>query len=191
MAQTIIQGEYYFRKQEMVAGFNFSPDGKFQFFYSYGAVDRSATGTFLVKADKLQIQSDKLPGKDVTIKNQSKQGSGYNIQFEDPNKYLLKDILCIFFVDGKQKEAWSDENGKVEVAFAHCDSICVQHPFYPDIMTFIKDSKSDNNNFTLTLNPSLVQVSFKGIIFKIANDKVITCLPNYFMPLENIEFLKQ
>lgn len=175
----------------MVAGFNFSPDGTFQFFCSYGAADRSATGTFSVKGDTLQIQGNKLPGKDFKIKKQFKLGPGYNIQFEDPNKYLLKVILCIFFVYGKQQEAWSDENGKVEVAFAHCDSICVQHPFYPDIMTFIKDSKSDNNNFVLTLNPSLEQVSFKGIIFKIANDKVITCLPNYFMPLENIEFVKQ
>ena len=40
MSQSTVQGEYYFRKQEMVAGFNFSADGKFQFFYSYGAVDR-------------------------------------------------------------------------------------------------------------------------------------------------------
>ncbi len=165
MAQTPVLGEYYFHKQEMVAGFNFSADGKFQFFYSYGAVDRNATGTFLVHSDTLQLKSDKLAGKDFTIKNQSKQKSGYNIQFEDDNKYLIKDILCIFFIDGKEQEAFSDENGKVQMALAHCDSVCVQHPFYPDIMIFIKNSENDSNNFILTLSPSLVQVSFKGIMF--------------------------
>lgn len=132
-----------------------------------------------------------MPGKDFTIKNQSKQKSGYSIQFEEADKYLLKDILCIFFVDGKEQQAFSDENGKVEMALAHCDSICVQHPFYPDIMTFIKKSENDNNNFILTLNPSLVQVSFKGIMFRRENDKLINCPPNYFIPLENIEFIKQ
>ena len=32
MAQPTIQGEYIFSRQEMVAGFNFSADGKFEFF---------------------------------------------------------------------------------------------------------------------------------------------------------------
>lgn len=80
----------------MVAGFNFSADGKFQFFYSYGALDRNATGTFFVEGDTLKIKSDKELGKDFTIINQSKQAKGYILIFDDPNKYLLKDILCIF-----------------------------------------------------------------------------------------------
>ena len=33
IAQTTIQGEYNFHRQEMVAGFNFSPEGKFNFLF--------------------------------------------------------------------------------------------------------------------------------------------------------------
>jgi hypothetical protein len=62
---------------------------------------------------------------------------------------------------------------------------------YPDIPTLIKDEKNDNNRFTLSLNPSLEKVSFKGIDFKIAGDKMITCLPNYFMAMADIKFIKQ
>jgi hypothetical protein len=36
-----------------------------------------------------------------------------------------------------------------------------------------------------------VQVSFKGIDFLITDDKTITCLPNYFMPMDGIKFVKQ
>jgi hypothetical protein len=191
MAQTTVQGEYYFRRQEMVAGFNFSADGKFQFFYSYGAVDRSATGSFLVEGNTLKLKSDKEAGKDFTILQQSKEGNGYTVHFKAPSPYLLKNIACLFFVDGKQQVAWSDDSGRVQIEVAHCDSIFARHLLYPDIVTLIKDQQNTNNHFTLSLNPSLEQVSFKGIDFKIENDHQISCLTNYFMEMENIAFLKQ
>ena len=111
--------------------------------------------------------------------------------FKDANKYLIKDILCIFFVDGKKIMEYSDSNGEVNVDIAHCDTIFAQHQLFPDIATLVKDKKNDNNRFTLTLNSSLARVSFKGIDFKIVNDKTITCFPNYFMDIDNIKFIKQ
>jgi hypothetical protein len=191
MSQTTISGEYYFRRMEMVAGFNFSKDGKFEFFYSYGAVDRNATGSFSIEKDILKLKSSKEPGKDFTITSQSKQPGGYSVTFKHPNNYLLKNILCIFIADGKRQEAYSDDKGEVHVNLAHCDTIYVLHSLYPDVPTLIKNKENDNNSFTLNLNPSLEQVSFKGIDFKIINDKKITCLSNYFMDADDIEFLKQ
>lgn len=191
LAQSSVQGEYYFRRQEMVAGFNFSVDGKFQFFYSYGAVDRNATGTFKIVGDTLKLKSDKVAGHDFTTTSQTSQGSGYTIAFTHPNKYLLKNILCIFFLNGKQQKVWSDENGRAHLDASHCDSIYVQHALYPDILTLVKDDKNEHNIFTLALNPSLEQVSFKGTDFKIESADRITCIPNYFMEITGIEFLKQ
>jgi hypothetical protein len=95
MSQATIEGEYYFRKMEMASGFNFTQDGRFQFFYTYGAVDRTATGSFTVERDSLKLKSDKEPGKDFALVNQSKQGNGYSVIFKHPNKYLLK-ILFAF-----------------------------------------------------------------------------------------------
>jgi hypothetical protein len=191
MSQKTIVGEYYFRKTEMASGFNFTKDGKFQFFYSYGAVDRTATGSFSVAGDTLKLKSDKEPGKDFTVTSQSKKGDGYQIRFNHPNRYLIKNIVCIFVADGKQQEKYSDENGEVNVDLGHCDTIYIRHSFYPDIATLIKDEKNDNNRFTLTLNPSLEQVSFKGIDFRIIDNKTISCINNYFMDANDIKFTKQ
>ncbi|MEP7111468.1 MAG: hypothetical protein ABI760_25965 [Ferruginibacter sp.] len=191
MSKSMVQGEYYFRRQEMVAGFNFSANGKFQFFYSYGAVDRNATGSFFVEGDTLKLKSDKEAGEDFSITDQSKQARGYSIIFEHPNKYLLKDILCIFLTDGIEQSVYSDSNGEVKADLRNCDTIYVQHPLYPDIVTLVKDKNNGNSRFKLTLNPSLEQVSFKGINFKIEDDKMITCIPNYFMNMEGIEFIKR
>ena len=117
MSQKKIQGEYYFRKMEMASGFNFTADGKFEFFFSYGAVDRNATGTFLVEGDTLKLKSDKEPGKDFTVTSQSKQSKGYKLKFNDANKYLVQNILCIFLTEGKRQEAYTDSNGEVSVDF--------------------------------------------------------------------------
>lgn len=191
MSQQKIEGEYYYRKMEMASGFNFTAGGKFEFFFSYGAVDRNATGTFSVAGNTLHLKSDKEAGKDFTVTSQSKQGKGYALAFKDANAYLLRDILCIFIVDGQSKREYSNDSGEVKMDLSHCDTIYVQHTLFPDAVTLIKDKANDNNHFTIKLNPSLEQVSFKGIDFKIENSKTLTCLPNYLLPMENIKFIKE
>ena len=191
MSQKIIQGEYYFRKTEMASGFNFSADGKFEFFFTYGAVDRSATGTFTVTGDTLKLKSNKEPGKDFSITSQSKQGKGYTLSFSHPNKYLTANILCLFITNGKEQQVTTGSDGKVHIDLPDCDTIYVQHLLYPDIVTLVKDKANSNNNFTLSLNPSLEQVSFKGIDLTIVDDKTLSCLSNYFLPMPDIKFIKK
>ena len=94
MSQTKILGEYAFRKTEMIAGFNFTAAGTFQFFFSYGAVDRSAAGTFTVEGNTIKLTSNKEAGKDFTVTAQSKDATGYTINFTHANKYLLQNIYC-------------------------------------------------------------------------------------------------
>lgn len=191
MSQTKIQGEYFFRKTEMVAGFNFSAAGTFQFFFSYGAVDRTAAGSFIVEGNTIKLKSNKEAGKDFTVTAQSKEATGYTIAFNHPNKYLLQNIRCVFFVNGKEEQAVTDNNGKVHVDLAHCDSIYAQHLLYPDILTLVKDAANKNNRFTLSLNPSLEQLSFKGIDLTIENDGSLSWLPNYFLGMPGVQFVEQ
>jgi len=191
MSQTTVEGEYYFRKMEMASGFNFTHDGKFQFFYTYGAIDRTATGSFTIEGDTLKLKSNKEPGKDFSVVSEAKQGDGYTIIFRHSNKYLLKNIICIFVAGGKSHEAYSDENGQAHIDLPHCDTIYVIHNLFPDIPTLVKDEKNKNDRFTLELKPSLEQVSFKDIVFKIIDDKTIDCINNYFIDATDIKFIKE
>ena len=191
MAQQRVQGEYIFNRQEMVAGFNFLANGRFTFFFSYGAVDRIATGKFAVHSDTLTLKSDKEAGKDFTITSQAKAAGGYYIKFEDPNKYLLSNIRCTFFIGDEKHDEFTNESGEIHIDSGHVDKIYVQHTLFPDIVTMIKDEKNENTSFILILNPSLAQVSFKGIYFKVEDDRTISCMPNYFMMMEDIKFNKQ
>lgn len=191
MGQSALHGEYYFNKQEMVAGFNFSREGKFDFFYSYGAVDRSATGTFSIVNDTLHLVSDKAPGRDFTIKAQSKEGTGYRIQFEDANSYLLQHIRCSFFTGKERRDEYTDDKGVIETNLTHCDTIYAFHELFPDMASIIKEGKNDSNHFIVSLNPSLGQVSFKGIEYKVDGNKLIAVMPNYIFPMEDVVFIKR
>ena len=191
MGQSGVHGEYYFNKQEMVAVFNFFSGNMFEFFYSYGAVDRSATGTFSITNDTLHLFSDKAPGKDFTVKAQSEEGKGYRIQFEDANSYLLKNIRCSFFIGKERRDEYTDDNGVIEINLPHCDSIYAFHELFPDMASLIKDEKNDNNHFVVTLNSSLGQVSFEGIAYKVDGNKLIAIMPNYIFPMADVIFKKQ
>ena len=192
VGQPRIQGEYEFHSQEMVAVFNFLPTGKFEFFLSYGGMDRSATGSYSVSGDTLHLKSNKEAGKDFTIKSQSKEGIGYRIQFEDENKFLLSNIRCSFFTGDKREDLFTNEDGLIETDISNCDKIFVFHQLYPDMVTLIKDEKNINNRFTLTLNPTLAKVSLQGVEYKVDGDKLIATMPNYvFMMETNVEFIKR
>lgn len=190
MLQTSLQGEYFFRKTEMVAGFYFSAEATFQFFFSYGAVDRRATGTFTIEGNLVKLKSNKEPGKDFTITEQSKSDGGYSIRFSHPNAYLCEHIRCLFFTGDTPTEAFSDRNGMVQIDLANCDRIYAQHLLYPDIATAIKDVGNSNNRFICSLNPSLEQLSFTGIDLTIKDDGSLSWLPNYFLAMPGVSFTK-
>lgn len=183
-----LRGEYYFRQTEMVSGFHFKDDGTFKFFFSYGAVDRNAAGTYIIEGDKLRLMSDKEPGKDFTVTRQSVGEDGFKLTFFHTQPYLTENIRCVFKTGEQQTEAISDNQGQVITDLKNCDHIFVQHLLYPDIFTQIKDPANPNTHFELSLEPSLEQVSFKGIDFVIEEDGSLSCLPNYFMPIQGIRF---
>ena len=191
MTQTPVEGEYIFNRQEMAAGFKFTADGKFDFFFSYGTSDRTAKGTFSVEGKIITLKSDKPAGKDFNVKAQSKWGKGYSMKFEGSDAVFLNEIRCSFFTGGVRRDEHTDQKGELNIDIPTCDSIFVFHPLFPDFVTCIKEEKNDNNHFVLTLNPSLAEVSFKGIDFIIDDDSTISCRHNYLMPMEDIKFKKQ
>ena len=191
MSAQKLNGEYRLTGiHDMASAFRFTKDGKFEFFYIYGAVDRSATGTYTVEGDTVKLKSDKEPGKDFPVSTQTKAGHGYTIKATAPNEYLLRNIRCLYFINGQQHEAQSNDKGVIHFEAHACDKIYLQHELFADIASLIKDENNTNNYFEVSLSPSLQFVSFMGIDFVKKGDE-LTCLPNYFMPFENITYVKE
>jgi hypothetical protein len=176
--------------QDLASGFRFSPDGKFEYFYIYGVADRNATGTYTMSGDTIKLKSDKEAGNDFPIESQSKKGKGYNVQIKAPNPFLLQNVTALYFVGQEQRVAESNKDGVIHLDEDHVDKIYLRHEIFPDVACLIKDDNNTNNNFVVSLSPTLQQVSFKGIDL-IKKGDTLTCLPNYFLPFENIKFIKE
>jgi hypothetical protein len=175
---------------DMAAEFLFTPDGRFEFYYAYGASDRNATGTYSIQGDTIKLASDKKPGHDFSIDKQTKKGKGFTIQATAPNPYLLQHIICFYFIGEQQEYAESNADGIIHLDIPSCDKIYLKHELFPDIPTLIKEIDNTNNHFEVSLLPSLGQVSFFNIdLFQ--DGETLTCLQKYFMPFSNIRFEKE
>jgi hypothetical protein len=190
MTQTEAAGEYQLVGiHDMVAGIRLTEQGTFDFYYVYGAVDRVAKGTYTLEGKTIKLKSEKEAGKDFTIIKQHKTGKGYTIKVAAPNAMLAQYVKVIVFKGKEQSVEFVNKKGELHLSDGHIDRIYLQHELFPDIASEIKSETNDNNYFEVSLNPSLQMVSFKGVDFTLTND-TLTCLPNYFMPFENIRFVK-
>lgn len=186
-----LNGEYRLMGiPETASAFNFTSDGRFEFFFIYGAVDRTATGTYTITGDTIKLKSDKTPGNDFPILKQEKRSGKYRIQVSDPNTYLLRNIISIYYIGETPNVAYADDKGLITIDESHVDKIYVRHELFPDIPSLIKDELNSNNYFELSLSPTLVNVSFKGIDF-VREGNQISCLPNYVIPFAEIVYIKK
>lgn len=177
-----ITGEYRLKNHhEMVAAFNFQPDSSFEFYFIYGAVDRLATGKYHIRNNMISFSSDKIPGKDFTIRKQSRKGNGSTIKITESSQGLQSNVLCIFMKGEERDSVYSDNNGVAFSPLTNCDSIIAMHMLFPDEFSIIKtDAGNPNDFFELSLNPSLAELSFKNFLLTVNGTTLSGSLPYLF-----------
>lgn len=191
IAQKTFTGNYRLTGvHDMASGFQFNIDGTFNFFYMYGAVDRFAKGTYQIVGDTIKLISEKEPGNDFNIKAQSKKTGKFKVLVEDNNPYLISYVTAIVLKGEEMQYFESDKDGVIDIDMKACDKIFLKHELYIDIPTEIKSTENDNNYFEVSLKESLQQVSFRGIDLFFDGDN-LRCYSNYFLPFENIVFVKE
>jgi hypothetical protein len=191
MQSTTLSGVYTLRGiHDMAAAFRFTPDGKFQFNYIYGVVDRVAEGTYTIAGDTVKLASRKAPGADFTILMQAKHGRQVTIQVVDPGPHMKSYVVAFYGTTDAFEVARADKEGRIVIPDANPKQVYLRHELYVDIPTLIRDEGNANTYFEVGMNPSLAEVSFKAIDLFITEDG-LTCHPNYFMPFERILFEKQ
>ena len=165
---------------EMASGFNFKPDSTFEFFYSYGAVDRFANGTYSVKDDTLLLYSDKKPGDDFEIIEQSIKGKTYKVVVRDENAFLTQKVIAITYFGELKKIYEANEEGIIDINTKNCEKIFLQHELFPDEATLIKDELNANTYFEVKLKPTLQEVSFTGAVIRLKDDSITCNMPELF-----------
>ncbi|RYF91726.1 MAG: hypothetical protein EOO00_07975 [Chitinophagaceae bacterium] len=69
----VLAGEYYLQNvMETGSGFKLNADSTFQFFFSQGALDRMAEGTWTSDGDSVIMQTRKRPLHDYALRSSKK-----------------------------------------------------------------------------------------------------------------------
>lgn len=171
-SQTTLDAVYQlYGKMEMASAFKFNPDNTFEFFYSYGAVDRQASGNYHLDGNNIILKSDKEAGQDFHIIKQNR-GKNPQIKVNAPQAWFASNVVCRFINGDQEEYVQTDDSGVAESSYSDCDVIMVLHGLYPDEWTLIKTKENQNQFFEIGLNPSLEQVSFNRSIATLENDIV-------------------
>ncbi|HMH31819.1 MAG TPA: hypothetical protein VK543_02255 [Puia sp.] len=161
-ANSGIAGEYYLRGvMETASGFQLNPDSSFNFFYSYGALDRFGTGRWSVQNDQIVIlNSRQRPAVDFKlIESRVTADDSITIIIKDNNNALLHYVQCRIQTRTGIKELTTNQEGIARFAKEPADSLALLFILCPD--RFSSFAISDKQNyFVFGFEPWVVEVFF-------------------------------
>ena len=160
-----IAGDYSLHGfREVASGLRLSADHTFEFFYTYGASDRQASGTWSLDSGTVVLQGSKKKGQDFKLRKSAREGGpGMVIKISDKNTYLQQSVVCFAFTDRDSMIEESGIDGIVRFNADGIERIELIHAVFPDEPTIIDCSNDTSNYLEFTLNPSLGEVVFDRV----------------------------
>jgi len=153
--------------RETASGFRLNPDGTFQFFFTYGALDRYGSGDWHIEHDHVILQSRPWPGKDFSLQKESVLNDGLVTVKIIGNPQLVSHA----FVSLKNGETgtWVKTNEAGEAGFQprRVSTISVVFEFCPERFTHFRIEDAGNDYFELKFEPWLMEVFFDNFPLKI------------------------
>lgn len=169
-----LAGEYYLRGvMETASGFKLNPDSTFQFFFSYGALDRNGEGTWTVKDNHIVLNSKPHPGKDfVLVSSKKANDDSLVIKIIEPNTFFLSHVYCLLTSGDKQSEQLSNKQGLVSFPKQAVNTIMLAFEFCPERKSLFQVSDPTHNYFEFRFEPWILEVFFADFKLEIDKDEL-------------------
>lgn len=165
-----ITGEYYLQGvREMASGFLIKPDKTFQFFITYGALDRYGSGTWSVNGDKLILNSAARPGNDFALVSSHKRPHPFiNLVVDHKNPMLLRHVYGS--LEGGAEGTWEQmsQRGDLQFPSRQIESISLMFEFCPERFSVIPVTETEHNEFVFRPEPWLLEVFLDNFMLHIA-----------------------
>ena len=168
---TAVEGEYYLRGvMETASGFKLNPDHSFEFFFSYGALDRGGKGTWETKQNKLILNSP-VPTEQPfqLVSHKSVPGNNVTIKLLEDNPSFQSGVYAILREGNSQAEGKS-KAGLISFAKQRVDSIVLLFEFCPEKTAVFAFSNKDDNYFEFKLSATIMDVDFEDLSFTLDNE---------------------
>jgi hypothetical protein len=165
-------GEYYLHGvTETASGFKLNADSSFEFFFSYGALDRMGKGRWRIKNDTIVFNSGLKPAQDFALLRSTAGDTGkITISITDENEMLLRHVYCKVKGGGKEQEGVTNEKGVIEFTLQPVEAIELIFEFCPEKKSvFIIESKN-HYAFEFRPEPWLMDVFFQNFRLSLTKD---------------------
>ena len=167
-----ITGEYYLSVvMETASGFQLSADSSFQFFFSYGALDRYGKGKWTLQKDSVIVfNSDKRPPLDFKLeKHETTKEDNITIQIDDANKNILRYVQGFIKTKSGAEPFEMNNNGVVQIKNQQVDSVALIFTLCPDRYSVFPVT-NENNYFVFRFEPWIAEVFFENFTLKYADN---------------------
>lgn len=166
-----IAGEYYLQGvMETASGFKLNADSTFEFFFSYGALDRFGAGKWSIQNDKIILNSKPYPGKDFKLVDSSKQGNNFtSVKIDENNKNLFSFVHCIAKTQDGDSLFDANHDGLI-ILPQEIDTIHLVSELCSERISSFALNKKEHNYFTFRFEPWIVEVFLKDFGLEFADD---------------------
>jgi hypothetical protein len=172
MDTATLPGEYYLQgMREMASGFLLKPDSSFQFFFSYGALDRQGSGKWAVKDDQLILNSAaRSPYDFALVESKKVAGDFITVRIKDNNTNLLRYVH--YSLQNGVEGSWLPANKDGEIKFPKQDiaTISLVFEFCTERFSTFSITDKTHNDFTFRFEPWLMEVFLKDFTLQIDKD---------------------
>jgi hypothetical protein len=165
-----IAGEYYLHGvMETASGFKLNADSTFEFFFSYGALDRSGFGEWTLQNNTIILNSKPYPGKDFKLVNSDKKESSFTtVKIEESNTNLFSLVHCI--AKTKDGDSLFDANSDGIISLpGGTDTIHLVSELCSERISSFAINRNEANYFIFHFEPWIVQVFFKDFLLEFVN----------------------
>ncbi|MDP4262658.1 MAG: hypothetical protein Q8941_09020 [Bacteroidota bacterium] len=163
-----IVGIYYLHSvRETASGFKLNADGTFQFFFTYGALDRYGSGNWTMEKDHVILQSRPWSGKDFALIDSSKSGSGITIRVTDKNPFFPKHVFAS--LKNGEDGSWQPPGDGDMIRFPdqELNVISLVFEYCPERFSFFPVINKEHNYFEFRLEPWIMEVFFNNFPLQI------------------------
>lgn len=155
-------GEYYLQGvMETASGFRVNKDSTFQFFFSYGALDREGSGTWRLDGNSLIFNSEKRTTQDFTPgKTESVKGKPISIKITGAPSQIVHYVYGRLKSGGNTEEVKANRDGIITFKASKADLIELLFELCPDKTSVFRIENNTLNYFEFKLEHSITDVAF-------------------------------
>ena len=164
--QTGIAGEYYLRGvMETASGFKLNTDSTFDFFFSYGALDRFGKGNWSTKDGDIIFNSKPWPGNDFSLlSSRVLKNDSLVIRINGENPMFISGVYCLVQSQGKTFEQQTDKLGYIKFPKMKIDTVTLIFQFCPERTSVFTITDPKHNYFEFGFSEWIMEVFFKDFI---------------------------